>query len=131
MTDLLQPPIWPSRAKVRLTVGRVCAAESLGHQDFDRLPEEIFASVAEQLLRLTVDEHDAPVVADDDHRIRSCLHKRAHPCAGRPLFPEAFQGGHVLDVGGQEPDRALIVLDRPNRHGDVYRGAALLLPEGL
>src|SRR5207244_4484336 len=48
----------------------VGAAESIGDEHLDPLADELIARIAEELLRLCVDEQDAAILVDDDHRIR-------------------------------------------------------------
>src|SRR5258706_6220769 len=48
-------------------------AEALGDEDLNRQPPQIGEGVAEQLLRLSVDDHDASFRVGDDHRVRRRL----------------------------------------------------------
>jgi|HubBroStandDraft_1064217.scaffolds.fasta_scaffold206021_2 hypothetical protein len=52
-------------------------SKPLGHDDLDRLSEELLSRVAEELFRLTVDDDDAAVFADDDERVRRCFEQIA------------------------------------------------------
>src|SRR5207249_8001475 len=65
-------------------------AVAVGHEDFDGLTEQLLALIAEKFLRLAIDEHDAPVLADDYHGIRRGLQQPAHPRSARPILPEAL-----------------------------------------
>ncbi len=118
-------------AEVTAPVRRMSPAEALGDQDFNRLAQEVFALVAEQLFRLAVDQHDLSVLADDDHGVRSRFQKPAQADVVRPLFLEAFQQGDVLYMGGQEAGGTLP--DRHRSHGDGNGdgGAAFFLPEAF
>src|SRR5437762_1466962 len=45
-------------------------AEALRHQGLDGLPEQLGTLVAEQRLRLLVEQHDSPVLAHPDDGVR-------------------------------------------------------------
>src|SRR5205823_3103100 len=62
-----------SRGGRRVIAGpmsHVCRAEPLGYQDFDRLPQQILAAVAEHPLHLRVEEHDPALLIHTDDPIR-------------------------------------------------------------
>ena len=52
-------------------------AKALGYEDLHRLPEQLGARVAEDPLRLPVDEDDHAVVRHDDHGVGGGLEQIA------------------------------------------------------
>ena len=104
-------------------MSRVGAAKALGDQHLEVLPEELGARVAEDPLRLRVDQQDPPVVADDDHRVRRSIKQLAVALGrsrgellerGRVLSMSLLQlheVGHVLDAMDDERDTAVIIED--------------------
>ena len=63
--------------EVELHVARVAVAQALRPQHLDRLAEQLVVVVAEQRLGVGVDEHDPPVAAGGDRRVRQALEHRA------------------------------------------------------
>ena len=48
---------------------RVFVPKPLGHEQLDRLANQLVSSVAEELFRLAVHEDDSAILADDHHRV--------------------------------------------------------------
>jgi hypothetical protein len=80
-------------AGVTLAVGDVGGPEALRHQQFDRLAEQFLAAVAEQLLRLAVDDHDAAGSVGDHHGVRGGLDQADEEVVGAPRLG-LLQLGH-------------------------------------
>jgi hypothetical protein len=53
------------------TMSRMFGAETGWNQDFDLLSSEFGTRVPEDLFTLNVREHDASLLVDDKHRVRS------------------------------------------------------------
>ena len=104
-------------------------AEALGHERLDLLAHELVPVIPEQLLRLSVDEHDRSLVVHDHHRVRRRLHELAELLLGTPLVR------HVL-CGAEHPHgvAAVIRLDLAaavnDAGGAVVPDDAMLEAEG-
>ena len=44
-------------------------AQTLGEQQFDRLPDQLGSPIAKEMLHLSVDDHDTPGGIDDHDRV--------------------------------------------------------------
>ena len=74
--EQFEPDAHPSRPRVTEEPGAVPGmrpAKALGNEELDPFPDEFVSCVAEEPLRLGVDQDDAPVLVDDDHGVRSGL----------------------------------------------------------
>src|SRR5438132_14172421 len=56
-------------------------AKAIGDEELDRLTEQLAPPIAEERLRLPVDEHDPPLAVDDHHGVGGGLHQPPEPCA--------------------------------------------------
>src|SRR6266545_1934031 len=110
---------------------RMRGAEALGDEDFDRLADQFLAHIAKETLRLSIDEHDAPVLADDYHRIRRGVQQPAHFRSARPIVTEAPDGGYVSDMRSNKLNRSLIFPNPSHRHGDMQARTAVFLSDCL
>ena len=63
-------------------IGGVLAPKALRDQDLHGLSLQLFAAVAEDLLRLSVEQHDPALRVDHDHRVRSPFHGEAELLLG-------------------------------------------------
>ena len=77
-------------------VPRMGSAKAIGNEDLDPLPDEFLPGVSEEPLRLGVDQHDAPVLVDDDHGVRSGLQQVLES------FLRLLAIADVTDRGGDE-----------------------------
>ena len=60
----------------------------LGHQDLDRLPEQLLWRIAEQRLGTAIEEHDIAVVVGNNGRIGRGMQQFVNDLGGQ------FAGGH-------------------------------------
>src|SRR5438552_2145856 len=99
---------------------RVPLAEPLGHKQLDPLPDELVAAIAEQLLGLSIDQHDPAVPVHDHHGVRSRLQKASEFVLG--LLPV----GDVAD--GARDERAFLGLEGTQADLDRELGAVRTQP---
>jgi carbon monoxide dehydrogenase subunit G len=66
---------------------RVLRAEALGDEELDRRAEEILPGVAEELLYLPIDKHDAALPVDDDHGVRGDIQEVSERGDRRGIAP--------------------------------------------
>src|SRR4029077_11949673 len=59
------------------SVSRVCTAEPLGNEDFDRLAQQFLARVAKELLSLGIDEDDPAILVNNYDGIGSGFEQSA------------------------------------------------------
>src|SRR5262249_42688973 len=99
-------------AGVSASMARVPVPEALPDQELDRLPNELRARVAEQLLGLGIDEEDPPVRIDDHHRIGGSLEEPSKLVLGLRLvgaLPLVLKPPELGDVLVANRDEALTV----------------------
>ncbi len=80
-----------------LAMARVLAAIALGDQHLDAMSQQFRASVAEELLGLSVDQRDLALVVDDDHGVGRGFEQRAE------FFFSLFSHGYV-SYGARDED---------------------------
>src|SRR5207245_2245161 len=127
LTPVLPPPVkfqprpHGSRArisKIARAVPGMRSSKPLGHQNLNRLPEQLLTGVAEQLLRLRIHQQDAALPAHDHHRVRRRL-QQTPKLRLRPL-----PRGDVPDgAGDQYP-----FLGLQRAQADLHRKLAPILP---
>jgi len=129
----LQPGVHrphPRIGEVAAAVAAVLGLQALGHQELDRLAEQLLALVAEQPLGLAVDQTDAPLGVDDHHGVGGRLHQPAELLLGGPQrFLDSVPLGDVAD-DPREP-RALTGLPHPERQLDRELAAVPAQPDQL
>ena len=107
-------------------MGRVAGAVPLGDEHLDGRAQQLFAGIAEEPLRLGVDEDQSALLVHDDHGVGRGF-QQLRELRGQPLA--LAQVGEVGDVAivlrDQRP--ALGVLHGPERHRDGH-GRAVLPP---
>ena len=109
----------PRFAKEVAAVPRVRPAEPLGHEQFDPLADEFLTAVSEEPLRLRVDQDDAPVPVDDDHRVGRGLQQVLESLLG--LLS-------VTDVADRHGDERLVV-HVEGAQADFHRELGAILPQ--
>ena len=126
-------PIGRSRGAVKYAaLANVLVAESLGNENFDPLADEFVAAIAEQPLRLRVDQDDSTIRTDNHERIGNGFDHAGRvsavtPEAGSPLQRPAAMGCETRCRRSGRARRSRSILD-----GGVFRyasGAAGQLPK--
>ena len=100
------------------------SSKPLGHQNLNRLPEQLLARVAEQLLRLRIHQQDAALTAHDHHRIR----RRLQQTPELHLGPFSL-GDFPIDLENPGRDTLRIPLQSPPAGHDNARAVALAMDQ--
>src|ERR1700722_9214138 len=82
-------------------MGGVSGAKTLRHQNFSWLANQILAPIAEEPLRLRIDDRNAPVLVDDQHGVRRRLQQHSEllfRLCGRILKSDFFGDQQVAMV---------------------------------
>jgi hypothetical protein len=87
---------------------RVRRARRLGHQDVDRLVQQFVVGVAEQLLRLSIGQHDAAGMIDDQHRDRARMKGRIQQLLGQAGRGARGSGDAVRNLWHGPPPGSLV-----------------------
>src|SRR5262249_27014208 len=98
--------------------------ELVGHEELDRLSYELLALVAEQPLRLRVDQRDPPLAVHDDDRVGRRLEQSSK---ARFAAFKALQASEVGDVLLADRDEGLesFMVEETLGHVDVDERAVL------